>query len=235
MTHMRKVASLVSVVAALSFACGGDDTDDSMNPSTGNTTGGSTGGSTGASTGGATTGGTNGGTTGATTGGSTTGGEGDAGTFVCPREQIPAELEMYAGTLTMTQTGYMACDTMCMGDPACYTEANCPGFDAFNECLNMNLFACTAGKAGTCRTAYEDAVCCVTEAQCPNTDASCPMTECPTELSAFQACASADDACIQSAGMGCLLPGRILNGVLPAAELKISDAILLRTLSSLPH
>lgn len=228
-TQMRKIVSFVAVVAALSFGCGEDDTDNSMDPSTGNTTGGTNGTSSGSTTGA---------TTGAVTGGTTGADDAGAGPFVCERAQIPPALDQYKGTLTMTQTQYMACQTLCMTstDPNCFNETNCPGIEAFDDCLSANLFACTAATGGTCRTPYEDAVCCVREAQCPATDASCPATNCPTELMALQTCAVADDACIQTAGNSCLLAGRVLGApTLTPKTLKISDQSLLRALHTLSH
>jgi hypothetical protein len=216
---MKKWTLAIAVLALGAVACGDDDNDGNKGD------------------GGASNGDNNGGTN---NGGSTNnngvvipdGGGGDE----CPRDEIPDTWDKYEGELTMTQTGFMECQMKCGTDESCFTEANCPGLDLFDECANTNLIACTGASDGECRMPYEDLLCCAAEAGCDgDAGADCVSDNCETELTAVQGCIDTDMDCLQEALISCLVQGRVLE---PSASLNLARKLgsrdaLLRSLPAI--
>ncbi len=153
----------------------------------------------------------------------------------CPREDIPAMFDAYTGPKTMTQAGYMACSTKCGMDNSCYTEANCPGVDAFNDCLNTEVIGCTAKAKGSCREEYENFVCCADGNKCGQDDTACIQGKCGGEIMKIQDCLPMDMACLQAAGGTCFAPAAPATAVSlgSSARTAISAASIARALQSM--
>jgi hypothetical protein len=115
---------------------------------------------------------------------------------------IPDPFPGYEGDKPFSQADLMACQAMCGMDQACYTEANCPGLDLFDECANAEIIKCSGSSAtGQCRVQIENFLCCVNVNMCGDTDQACVMNKCGAELTGIQGCIQADTACTMNQGI----------------------------------
>jgi hypothetical protein len=123
----------------------------------------------------------------------------------CAREDIDVP-PRYQGRLRFTEQNLRACQQRCGQNQGCYTEQNCPGIDAFNDCANSSLLRCTASERGSCRAEYENAVCCLDDAGCAQNDNACADRQCGGDIAELQMCVDANDACRQETLRECLAP-----------------------------
>lgn len=117
----------------------------------------------------------------------------------------PPPVSGWDGIPTLTAAQLTQCQTFCGDDDSCYTDANCPGITAFNDCANAELLACSVNVGGACRSEYQALTCCADE-RCGN-DQVCVEANCDVELQSIRDCIVDDSTCLNESANRCLAAG----------------------------
>ncbi len=78
----------------------------------------------------------------------------------CDRDAVDAYPDEHTADDVWSLEEFMACQTKCGMDEACFTDANCPGLDGFDTCFSNVVTACLTASDGDCRTPWENTDCC---------------------------------------------------------------------------